>query len=244
MVVPTLNEERHVESLLASLKEQSQTSFEVLIVDGGSKDKTSDIAHLYDARVVVLPGCGEFASRNVGAKMARGEFLLFTCADIIFPNGLLAKVIENFDQTPELIALTGPGYPFGASFFGRIEYIVYNVIRYLFAKFPRPFKRFSTSTNFLVVRKDYFDRTGGFKVDEINADGLMGKTLLEMGEVAFSLDNYVYISARRMENMGILNFNKHYLYAFENLFFFLSGMRIMKTLKLRSKLEHRKMHVK
>ena len=244
MVVPTLNEEEHIESLLASLKEQSQTSFEVLIVDGGSKDKTSDIARLYDARVVVLPGYGEFASRNIGAKMARGQFLLFTCADIIFPNELLAKVIDNFDQTPGLIALTGPGYPFDAPFLGRIEYIIYNVIRYLFAKLPKPFKRFSTSTNFLVVRKNYFDRTGGFEVSEINADGIMGKTLLEMGEVAFFLDNYVHLSARRMENMGVLNFNKHYLYAFENLFFFLSKTRIMKTLKLRSKLKHRKIHVK
>ncbi|MCZ2856697.1 MAG: glycosyltransferase [Candidatus Bathyarchaeota archaeon] len=242
VIVPTFNEEKHLEFLLSSLEDQTLMSFEALIVDGGSKDKTYDISRQHNAKIVVLPGFDEFASRNVGAKMAKGDFLLFTCADIIFPNGLLQKIEEKFEQKPELVALSGPGYPFDASFFGKIEYIVYNIIRYLFAKLPKPLKRFSTSTNFLVVRKDTFDRVGGFEVNEINADGLMGKKLLQMGEVAFFLDTPVCISARRMKNMGFLSFNKHYMYVFENLFFFLSKTSIMKNLKLHSKMKHRKLH--
>ena len=242
VIVPTLNEEKDLELLLSSLKDQVSMRFEVLVVDGGSKDRTLDIACEYNAKGVVLPGCGEFASRNVGAKMAKGNFLLFTCADIVFHDELLQKIEEKFEQKPELVALSGPGYPFDAPFFGKIEYIVYDIIRYLFAKLPRPFKRFSTSTNFLVVRKDTFDRVGGFEVNEINADGLMGKKLLQMGEVAFFLDMPVCISARRMKNMGFLSFNKHYMYVFENLFFFLSKTSIMKNLKLHSKMKHRKLH--
>lgn len=241
IIVPTLNEEKHIEFLLSSFKDQSSASFETLIVDGGSNDRTTNIAHQHNAKIVALPGYKEFASRNIGAKMAKGEILLFTCADIIFPNNLLSKIVEKFEN-PELIALTGPGYPFDASLLGKIEYTVYNMVRHIFARLPKLFKKFSTSTNFLVVRKNYFDKTGGFDVDEINADGLMGKKLLKMGEVAFFSDTFVYLSARRMKNMGFLGFNKHYLYAFENLFFFLSKIKIMKTLKLRSKMKHRKMH--
>jgi len=242
VIVPTLNEEKHLKFLLSSLKDQSLKSFEALIVDGGSKDKTSDIACQHNAEIVVLSGFDEFASRNVGAKIAKGDLLLFTCADVIFPNGLLRKIEEKFEQKPELVALSGPGYPFDASFFGKIEYIVYNISRYLFAKLPKPFKRFLTSTNFLVVRKDIFHRVGGFEVNEINADGLMGKKLLQMGEVAFFLDIYVCISARRMKKMGFLGFNKHYMYVLENLFFFLSKTSTMKNLKLHSKMKHRKLH--
>jgi len=242
IIVPTLNEEKHIGFLLSSLKDQSSVGFEALMVDGGSNDKTSDIARLYHSKVVSLPGCDEFASRNVGAKMAKGKFLFFTCADIILPSDILPKIVEKFEENPELIALTGPGYPFDAPFFGKVEYIVYNIARYVFTKLPKLFKRFSTSTNFLVVKKDYFDKTGGFDVGDINADGLMGKKLLHVGEVAFFLDTYIYLSARRMKNMGFLDFNKHYLYAFENLFFFLSKTKLMKNLKLRSKVKHRKMH--
>jgi glycosyltransferase involved in cell wall biosynthesis len=242
IIVPTLNEEEHIRLLLKSIKQQPSVSFETLIVDGGSKDKTLGIAEQNDARVVILPGHGEFISRNIGARMARGNFLLFTCADIIFPKNVLQRIIEKFEKNPELIALTGPGYPFDAPFLGKLEYVVYDLIRYLFAKLPKPLKRFSTSTNFLVVRKDYFEKTGGFLVDDINADGLMGKELLDMGDVAFFLDTYIYASARRMKSMGFFAFNRHYLYALENIFFFASSREIVQAWKSNARRKHGKMH--
>ena len=242
VIVPTLNEESGIGLLLESIMTQSSTSFETLIVDGGSGDKTPTIADQYSAKIVVLPGHGEFISRNVGAKMSRGSLLLFTCADIIFPRGTFRRILEKFEKNPGLIAMTGPGYPFDAPFIGKIEYALYELARYLFASLPRPFKRFSTSTNFLVVRKDYFNKTGGFAVDDINADGLMGRELLGMGEVAFCMDTFIYMSARRMKTMGFISFNKHYLYALENLFFFASNMGLIKAIKIRSKMKHRQMH--
>jgi glycosyltransferase involved in cell wall biosynthesis len=241
VIVPTLNEEKHLQFLLRSVFDQSAPNSEVLVVDGGSKDGTHTIARQHKAKVMVLPGYGEFVSRNLGAKEAKGKYLLFTCADIIFPTGLFQKITEKFEKNPELIAFTGPGYPFDAPLLGKMEYVAYNFIRYLFARLPKSLKRFSTSTNFLVVRKDYFEKTGGFAVDDINADGLMGKKLLDMGEVAFFLDTPIYLSARRMKKMGFVNFNKHYLYALENFFFFFSNTGFVKDSKTRSKSKHRKM---
>ena len=156
VVVPTLNEERYVRLLLSSIEKQHCIRCELLIVDGGSNDRTVEIARHYGARVIVLPGLSEFASRNIGAEKARGELLLFTCADVIFPINLLRKVAEKFDEDPELVALAGPGYPFDASILGKIEYKIYDVVRTIFARSPRPIKRFSTSTNFLVVKAHYF----------------------------------------------------------------------------------------
>jgi len=241
IIVPTLNEEKNIDLLLNSTKNQS-VSFETLVVDGGSKDKTHQEAHVHNAKIIVLPGYGEFISRNIGAKNARGEFLLFTCADIIFPEQIFKRIMSKFSKTPDLIALTGPDCPFDANVMGKIEYAVYNFIRYLFAVLPKPLKRFSTSTNFLVVRKNFFERSGGFLVDDINADGLMGKKLLDLGKVAFFLDTYVYSSARRMKNMGFFAFNKHYLYVLENFLFSTSGSGAMKALKVSSRGKHRKMH--
>jgi glycosyltransferase involved in cell wall biosynthesis len=242
VIIPTLNEGSHVSLLLQSLKDQSANDYEVVIVDGGSEDKTLDIAHKHDARVVVLPGHGEFISRNIGAEIAKGKFLLFTSADVIFPKNVFKRIMAKFESHPRLIALTGPGYPFDAPFLGKAEYAVYNLARYFFARLPKPLKRFSTSTNFLVVRRDCFEKTGGFIVDDINADGLMGKRLLRMGDVAFFLDICVLSSARRMMNMGFLDFNKHYLYAVENFFFFTSESRVLKAWKLRARKKHGKMH--
>jgi glycosyltransferase involved in cell wall biosynthesis len=240
IIVPTLNEESSLYLLLNSAKNQP-VSFETLIVDGGSKDKTHLLADKYHAQLIVLQGYGEFISRNIGAKNAKSQLLFFTSADIVFPKELLNKVTEKFGKDPDLIALTGPGYPFDGSFLGRMEYIVYNFARYLSNRFPKPFKRFSTSTNFLVVRKDCFEMAGGFLTDDVNADGLMGKKLLDLGKVAFFLDTFVYLSTRRLQTMGFVAFNKHYLYVMENFLFSTSDTDLMKALKRNSRSKHRKM---
>jgi glycosyltransferase involved in cell wall biosynthesis len=242
IIVPTLNEEKYLEHLLVSIEKQKPTNFEILVIDGGSVDKTVEIARKHAAKVFVLPGCSEFSSRNIGAKYAKGEFLLFTCSDIIFPGNFFKKILDEFQKDRTLIALTGPGYPYDAPLIGKIEYAAYNIIRFLFARLPRPLKRFSTSTNFLVVRKNFFEKTGGFVEDDINADGLMGKTLLGMGKVKFSLDIFFYLSARRMKAMGFINFNKHYTYLLENFFFNLSKTRLFEKIKLYSRGRHRKIH--
>ncbi len=241
IIIPTLNEEKHLALLLDSIKRQRQINCEAFVIDGGSTDGTAAIAHQYKAAVAIEPGLSEFSSRNFGARLATGKLLLFTCADTILSDELLLNVVRKFDKKPRLIALTGPGYPMDAPLLGKLEYLIYNVIRFGFAKLPRPVKRFSTSTNFLVIRKEIFDKIGGFEVNDVNADGIIGRKLLDMGNVAFFPSAYIYISARRMEKMGFLGFNKHYLYVLENLFFFLSKSGVMKTIKLSSRMKHRKM---
>lgn len=242
IVVPTLNEEESLKLLLESLRKQTWSNFEVLVVDGGSKDKTIDIANQYNAKTIVLDGGTEFHSRNVGASLAKGEILLFTCADVIMPKDLMEKIYEKFEGNHRVIAVSGPDIPHDASLIGKIEYGLYNALRYISSKLPRPFKRFSTSTNFLVLRKKVFEKAGGFDPMDINADGLLGRNLLEMGEVEFCLDTYVFISARRMNEMGFLNFNRHYFYVLENFFSPLSQTRMMKSLKQKSGKIHRKLH--
>jgi glycosyltransferase involved in cell wall biosynthesis len=242
VIVPTLNEERNIRTFLESLGQQSSVDFETVVIDGGSKDGTSRIAKAHNAKIVVLPGYGEFISRNIGAKIAKGSLLLFTCADIIFPKNVFRKIVDKFEKYPQLIALSGPGLPFDAPFIGRVECAIYDLFRYFLAKLPKPLKRFLTSTNFLVVRKSYFEKTGGFLTDDINADGLMGRKMLDLGEVDFFMDTSVYASGRRMKNMGFMAFNRHYLYALENVFFFTSNLGLTKSIKLSSRMKHRKMH--
>jgi hypothetical protein len=182
----------------------------------------------------------EFPSRNIGAKIANGEILLFTSADVIFPRELLAKIDRNFkDQT--LIALTGPDCPTDP-LLAEIEYGAYNFLRFIFSSLPKPTQRFSTSTNFLAVRKATFEKTGGF-LSDINGDGMLGKQLSEIGKVKFSITTAVIISPRRFYKMGFLKFNLHYLYVLENFFPFLSKSSFLKTLKNKSVSVHQNMHL-
>jgi len=242
IIIPTLNEEESIVPLLESLDRQSYSDFEVMVVDGGSKDKTVEVARKYGAEVLVHVGLGEFQSRNVGARLTKGKVLLFTCADVILARDLLNKVNEWFSQNSRLIALAGPGIPYDAALKGKLLYAAYNLFRYLSARLPGRLRRFSTSANFLAVRKEAFERIGGFDHTDINADGLMGRRLLEIGNVCFSLDTYVFISARRMKKVGFLRFLLHYLYVLENFFPFMSRTELIKGAKERSRSAHRKIH--
>lgn len=213
IIVPTLNEEKYIGYLLESLERQTFCNFEVIFVDGGSKDKTLQKVEKYKLAIktVTLNGAGEFYSRDFGASLAEGSILLFTCADIIFPRHLLERVYQKFEEHEELIALSGPHIPYDGPLVGKIEYTVFNIFRYLTAKLRYAFH---CGTNFFAVRKHFFEKVCGFGIEAIDADGIPATKIADcfgFSRVKFSFDTHVFISTRRMEKMGFLGFNKHYL---------------------------------
>jgi len=234
VIVPSLNEEGYIGELLKSLKAQVSAAFEIIVVDGGSSDRTVDIGRSEGARVEVRPGLKEFPSRNLGAGLAQGEILLFTGADVVFPRRVLQNIAHEFAADHELIAVAGPGIPIRPPLASGAEYWLYNFLRFLMAKLPRPLKRFSTSTNCLAVRRDVFRELNGFE-DDVNGDGLLGRRLCALGKVRFSYRVVrVYISARRLEKDGFWGFNRHFLYVFENFISFPQNLGWFRRLKVKS----------
>lgn len=79
IIIPTKNEEEYLPQLLRSIKKQTFEDYEIIVADNESKDKTQKIAKKYNCLIVKggLPGIG----RNLGAKKASGEMLLFLDAD-------------------------------------------------------------------------------------------------------------------------------------------------------------------
>ncbi len=90
IVIPTYNEERFLPRLLGSIEKQEFKDYEVIVADNHSRDATVEIALSHRARVVEdsLPA----VARNRGAKVARGEYLLFLDADTVVPEGFLKKL--------------------------------------------------------------------------------------------------------------------------------------------------------
>ncbi len=90
IVIPTKNEEVHLPKLLASIKEQTFTDYELIVADAFSTDSTRKIATDFGATVVDggLPGPG----RNRGAMLATGEIIVFFDADVVLPS---AKFLED-----------------------------------------------------------------------------------------------------------------------------------------------------
>jgi glycosyltransferase involved in cell wall biosynthesis len=91
IIIPTLNEEKFLPNLLASLAAQTRRNFEVIVVDGSSRDKTVALAKSYakklpKLKVIVSKIASLPLQRNLGARRAKGKWLIFIDADgILLP---------------------------------------------------------------------------------------------------------------------------------------------------------------
>lgn len=86
IVIPALNEEKYLPLLLSDLASQLLADFEVIVVDGKSTDKTVVKAREFKTKipgllVVKSQKSSVSLQRNLGAKKARGEWLIFMDAD-------------------------------------------------------------------------------------------------------------------------------------------------------------------
>jgi len=102
IIIPTLNEEENIAVCLRGTLNASQV--ERIVVDGGSRDQTMEIARSCGAKVLTSP-TGRARQMNAGAEMASGDLLLFLHADTLLP--------EGFDDCVRQV-LTQPGVAAGA----------------------------------------------------------------------------------------------------------------------------------
>jgi glycosyltransferase involved in cell wall biosynthesis len=103
IVVPTLNEEKYLPKLLASLSEQTERDFEVIISDGASEDNTISLAKTFEnklptLRIISSTKRGVSRQRNAGSMIARGKWIVTTDADTIFKPYCLSQVKRAINE--------------------------------------------------------------------------------------------------------------------------------------------------
>jgi glycosyl transferase family 2 len=101
VIVPARNEEACLGLCLESLTAQTGVSFEIIVVDDGSTDRTREIAQSFPGVRLVIPGVlpdgwsGKNNALVAGAREARAEWLLFTDADTVHRAGSLARAVAE-----------------------------------------------------------------------------------------------------------------------------------------------------
>ncbi|MDD5069986.1 MAG: glycosyltransferase [Candidatus Omnitrophica bacterium] len=157
VIIPAYNASQYIEKCLLSLKKQIFRDFETIVVDDCSSDETFNIASKYAQVVRLNKNSGEGAARNAGAKAASGEILVFSDADVVFPQTWLLKISERFKDPA--IKCVGGGYcgSIGDSF---IECFAFFELCFRRRNFP-DFVETLVSNNFGCYR-DIFFESGGF----------------------------------------------------------------------------------
>ena len=108
VIIPCYNAERYLGECLDSVLSQSETDFEVILVDDGSRDGTLAIARDYasrDARVTALhqENAGVCAARNLGLDCAQGEWVTFVDADDLLVPDAFSSMLAAADDTADMV---------------------------------------------------------------------------------------------------------------------------------------------
>lgn len=102
VIVPTWNEEGQLAACLRSVVPR-RGGLEVIVVDGGSTDRTAEIAASFGVRFLVSPVRQRASQLNFAVQEARGEILLFLHADTVLPRGWFDLLTVRLDENPAVL---------------------------------------------------------------------------------------------------------------------------------------------
>ena len=173
-----------------------------------STDKTAEVAHAQGARVVSQPIKGLTHARQAGFDATRGAFVAYIDADTHVPPDWFDKAERIIAEHPDIVALSGPRRYSGATLWRRW------VLNGMWA--PAPFTYRTAGYMILggnfIAQRDAILKIGGFNqnIEFYGEDTDLARRLSKVGKVLFRMDFYVYASARRFEEEGIVKPNLVY----------------------------------
>jgi glycosyltransferase involved in cell wall biosynthesis len=202
VVIPTYNEEKNIRRTLFKLNHQTipREDYEVIIVDGESKDRTREIAEEMGARVVLQKRKGIGGARTDGFLAAKADFVATTDADCLVPNQWLEIFLEDL-QDPRVVAVTGPDGPIEQSWKSNLTYFILRC----FIQGITLFNMYGTAGTNSAFRKSAFLKCGGYKSLPHSDDVEIAFRIKKLGKIVYDLRTFVNLSVRRLEQKGYVN---------------------------------------
>lgn len=211
IIIPCYNQGNFLKDCINSIQVQKYSNWEVWIIDDGSVDDTAQIGKEYsnkESRINYLyqTNQGLSASRNLGMKQAKGDFLLFLDADDWFEPDLLSKYLKLISSNPDFnlfrCGYAYWDYPNGYCFHmhnpsgaGKI--------------FPEVLTQNIGPCHSILIRRDFAENLGGFDVNLKSCEdwdfwiraGRAGANMISINEVLVA---YRYVTFSMSRNPSVM----------------------------------------
>ena len=210
VVIPVRNGEHFLAEAIESVLGQSRPPLELIVVDDGSSDSTSEVARAFGSRVryVPQPPLGVAAALNLGVGTARGDLLAFLDADDVWKDDKLELQLDAFRAQSRLDAVFGHLANVGAA----------GDTRATFAGWSR---------GTMLIRTDAFTRVGPFRQWRLGEFIEWYARAVDLGLVLLMLPEVVLLRRVHDSNVGVQRRHERSEYA-----------RVLKAVLDRRRTEH------
>ncbi len=202
IIIPTLNEEKALRQNLPALQSFREKGHEIILVDGGSHDKTLAVSRPFVDRLMQTVK-GRAHQMNEGAGLAKHDLLLFIHADTILPgdaDNILISAKETFmslqPNSAELV-------------WGRFNIrldnkkLIYRLIEKS-VNVRSKFTGIATGDQAIFVSRILFENIGGYDRIPLMEDVALSKKLLSYSS-PLCIQETVLSSSRRWEKHGVIS---------------------------------------
>jgi GT2 family glycosyltransferase len=194
VIIPAHNEEAYLGQTLEAINRQHYRNFEIIVIANGCTDRTVGIAEGHCQNLIVMGEKGLSRARNLGARDARGDVLLFLDADTLLEWDALETIAQCF--TRQYAAGTLRGRPDAKRLSYRLIYWLKNL--------EHRWRLHAGSSGVILCWKDDFQAVGGFDERlEVMENSDLIKKLMSLGKYLYMDQTTATTSMRRYQKNGL-----------------------------------------
>ncbi len=190
VIIPTLNEEGCLAETLHLLRQQRPS--QIIVVDGGSRDATCQLAS--EADLLLHSGPGRAVQMNLGAERAAGDIVLFLHADCSLESGALLEAERVLKQPNVVAGCLQMNVRAQGSLYRLIDSCATARVR---------FTGLVYGDQGLILRRDLFVGLGGFPPVNLMEDLLFSRLLQRRGRIVV-IPKRIFVSPRRWQRTGLV----------------------------------------
>jgi glycosyltransferase involved in cell wall biosynthesis len=202
LVIPAYNEEHHIRACLEAIAAQTESPFEVIVVDNNCTDGTAVIARSFPfVRVVQELQQGLVHARDCGFNAARGEIIGRIDADTLLSPTWVAEVRASFQRQPDMHAISGSITYYDIPFPDFFSWIDLFFRCYLARRLSRRQELFLYGGN-MALRRDVWEAVRGSlcQNSKFHEDMDMAAHMAGRFDVRFDAALHVGVSVRRIDS--------------------------------------------